>query len=198
MMKRIFAMLLALLLVFSLVACSKEEDEDEDGIDLTVTDNGQYYNAGGTYNDRFAFEVINGNEIAITGFESDYDPHDIVVPAVIEGCPVVEISDMAFYYCSQLKVVTLPTTVTRIGKMAFAGCAQLTAVQYANNDSTLVTVDEYAFAYCGSLQTITLPETVSTIGTAAFFDCVALTQANIPEGIELPEMVFFGCTNLTR
>ncbi len=208
-MKKIFAILLALLLVCSFVACSDEEVEKEDGTNLTVTDTEQHYNAGGTYNDSFVYEIINGNQVAIIGFESDYTPHDVVVPATIENCPVVEISDAAFYHCSQLKTITLPTTVTKIGKMAFAGCIQLTAVKYADNTANIKTIDEYAFAYCESLASITLPDTLTVLGEGAFFYCESLVTINIPAVVRnasnevqsgitnICDMTFMGCESLT-
>ena len=61
-MKRIFALVLALLLVCSLAACSKDKNDEDDNVDLTVTSDGNYYNVNNSYKDRFAFEVINGNE----------------------------------------------------------------------------------------------------------------------------------------
>ena len=96
-MKRIFALILALLLLCSLVACSNDETEEEEDIDLTVTSDGNYYNVGNATGDRFVYEIINGNEAAIVGFVSDYTLHEIVIPDTIEECPVVEISDTAFY-----------------------------------------------------------------------------------------------------
>ena len=208
-MKKIFAILLALLLVCSFVACSDEEVEKEEGTNLTVTDTEQHYNAGGTYNDSFVYEIINGNQVAIIGFDSDYTPHDVVIPNEIENCPVVEISDAAFYHCSQLKTITLPTTVTKIGKMAFAGCVQLTAVKYVDNTANIKTIDEYAFAYCASLASITLPNTLTVLGEGAFFQCEALTSINIPAVVRdannnvqsgvtvIYDMTFMGCENLT-
>lgn len=208
-MKRIFAILLALLLVCSFAACSKEDDEKQEGTNLTVTSTEDYYNVGGTYNDRFTYEIINGNQVAIVGFSSDYTPHDVVIPATIEECPVVEISDAAFYHCSQLKTVTLPTTVTKIGKLAFAGCVQLTAVKYDDNVSSIATVDEYAFAYCESLVSITLPNTLTALGEGAFFQCKALPSINIPAVVRdaggnvqsgvvtISDMAFMGCESLT-
>lgn len=207
-MKRIFAILLALLLVCSLVACSDEEDKKEEGTNLTVTDTEHHHNVGGTYNDRFVYEIINGNQVAIVGFESDYTPHDVVIPAEIENCPVVEISDAAFYHCSQLKTITIPATVTKIGKMAFAGCVQLTAVKYAD-DKNITIIDEYAFAYCESLASITLPETLTVLSEGAFFQCAALPSINIPAVVRdannnvqsgittISDMTFMGCNNLT-
>lgn len=208
-MKRIFAMLLALLLVCSFAACSKEEEKENEKIDLTVTSNELYYNVGGTYNDRFTYKIINGNQVAIIGFTSDYTPHDVVVPAVIEECPVVEISDSAFYHCSQLKTVTIPTSVTKIGKMAFSGCAQLAEVKYADNTANVKEIDAYAFAYCAKLTAITLPNSLTTLGDGAFFECKALSTINIPNVVrgtdsnvtsgivEIAYMTFMGCDNLT-
>ena len=116
-MKKFLALILALLLVCSLVACSGDDEGEEGPTDLTVTSNDLFYNAGGDYGDRFEYEIINGNEVAIIGFESDYTPHEITVPATIEECPVVEISDAAFYHCSQITAVNLPASVRTIGNI---------------------------------------------------------------------------------
>ena len=207
-MKRIFAMLLALLLVCSLVACGEKEDEDDQDIDLTVTNDGQYHDVGGAYNDRFAYKIINGNQVAITGFVSDYTPHDVVIPTTIEECPVVEIADSAFYHCSQLRSITIPSAVKSIGKMAFSGCTQLAEVKYEGNVSNIALIGDLAFAYCKSLATITLPNTVTTLGMGAFLECEALATINVPAVVRgdggvvvsgvttLPDMVFMGCESL--
>ncbi len=206
-MKRIFAMLLALVLVCSLMACSKDEGTDDDPTDLTVTSNELYTPASGTYNDRFEYEIINGNEVAIIGFASDYTPHAVSVPATIEDCPVVEISDSAFYQCSQVTAVTLPASVTKIGDMAFAGCVQLTAVTLTEAVA-LKSIGDYAFAYCDKLTAIVIPASVTHLGAGAFLQCTELTAINIPDVVldaaggvvggvtALGDMIFMGCEKL--
>ncbi len=206
-MKRIFAMLLALMLVCSMVACSKDEGANDDPTNLTVTSNEQYYHAGGDYNDRFEYEIINGNEVAIIGFVSDYTPHAITIPSTIEECAVVEISDAAFYHCSQITSVTVPASITKIGEMAFAGCVQLTEIKLADAVS-LSEIGDYAFAYCGKLNAITLPASLTTLGAAAFLQCKELTAINIPNAVSdetgkvvsgvtvLNDMTFMGCEKL--
>lgn len=207
-MKRIFVMLLALLLVCSLAACSKDEGADDGPTDLTVTSNEQYTPASGTYNDRFEYEIINGNEVAIVGFDSDYTPHAITVPSTIEECPVVEIADGAFYQCSQLTAVTVPASVTKIGDMAFAGCLQMTTVTLTDAVA-LKSIGDYAFAYCDKLTTVAIPASVTHLGAGAFLQCTELTAINIPDvtldaannvvgGVTaLGDMIFMGCEKLT-
>lgn len=196
-MKRIFAMLLALLLVFSLAACSKDGDETEDPVNLTVTTDGQYYEAGGQYNDRFAYEIFDGNKIMITGFVSDYTPHAITVPSTIENCPVEKIAASAFYQCSQITEVSLPATVKSIESMAFAGCVQLTTVTFAEGANTLTDIGDYAFAQCVKLAAISLPDSLLALGEGAFFRCESLAAIQLPEGIAaIGDMTFMGCTAL--
>lgn len=208
-MKKFLALVLALLLVCSLVACSDKGENNDDPTDLAVTSNELFYNAGGDYNDRFEYEIINGNEVAIIGFESDYAPHEITIPATIEDCPVVEISDAAFYHCSQITAVTIPAGVRTVGNMAFAGCVQLVRVTFATEGVKLTTVSDYAFSYCEKLTTIVLPDTLTTLGEGAFFRCAELATINVPNVVRdaegnvvkgitaLSDMVFMGCEKLT-
>lgn len=208
-MKKILALIMALLLVCSLVACSDKENGDDGDTDLIVTSTDLFYNAGGNYNDRFEYEIINGNEVAIIGFESDYTPHEITVPATIEDCPVVEISEAAFYHCSQITAVTVPASVRVIEDMAFSGCAQLVRVTFATEGVALTTISDYAFSYCAKLTAIVLPDTLTTLGEGAFFRCTELQAINIPEVVRdgegnvvkgvaaLSDMVFMGCEKLS-
>lgn len=206
-MKKFFALLLALLLVCSLVACKKDDEINENDFDMTVTSSEKFFAAGGEYGDRFEYEIINGNEVAIVGFESSYTPHEITIPAEIEKCPVVKISDTAFYQCSQITTVNIPVTVTEIGDMAFAGCVQMTAVKFAEGTSALTSIGDYAFSQCAKLATIALPASLLTLGEGAFFNCAALTTIALPEVVregeavtagitEIAKMAFMGCTKL--
>ena len=43
----------------------------------------------------------------------------IEIPSTLGGCTVVSIGNYAFYYCSGLKSVTIPNSVTSIGDCAF-------------------------------------------------------------------------------
>lgn len=207
-MKKFLALILALLLACSLVACSGDDEGDEGPTDLTVTSTDLFYNAGGNYGDQFEYKIINGNEIAIIGFKSDYAPHEITVPATIEECRVVEISDAAFYHCSQITAVNVPAGVRTIGNMAFAGCAQLTRVSFATEGTVLTAIGDYAFSYCGKLTTIALPDSLAALGEGAFFRCTELTAINIPNVVRdgegnvvkgiaaLGDMTFMGCEKL--
>ena len=206
-MKKFLALLLALLLACSLVACKNDDETNGDDFDMTVTSNENHTAPAGQYNDSFEYEIINGNEVAIVGFESAYTPHEVTVPAEIENCPVVLIADTAFYQCSQITAITLPATVTEIGDMAFAGCVQLTAIHFAAGVNSITKIGDYAFAQCGKLAAITLPTSLLSLGEGAFFACSALTTIALPEVVrdgatvtaglvKIEKMTFMGCTAL--
>jgi len=74
---------------------------------------------------------------------------EIVIPAVYEGLPVVEILDSGFTSYDSLKSIILPNGVTRIGS--------------------------YAFFHCVNLISILIPSGVTNIGNFAFQDCNGLT-----------------------
>lgn len=55
---------------------------------------------------------------------------EVVIPATIDGCPVVAIDPWAFALCDNLTKVTIPESVTSIGANAFYLCDGLTNVNY--------------------------------------------------------------------
>ena len=55
-MKRIFALMLALLMVFALVSCDDKEEEEESDFDITVSDNELVFKPQSDYADAFYYE----------------------------------------------------------------------------------------------------------------------------------------------
>ena len=196
-MKRIFALLLALLMLVSLVACNKD-NEEEDGdneVDLTVSNNDLVFTPDGNTNgDAFYYEYINGDEVSIIGFAASHVPHAITIPATIDNRPVTDIADEAFNSKTNITDVVIPEGVVSIGKMAFNGC---TALKTVSIPSTVTSVGEAAFAGCILLGTVTLPAAVTEIGFAAFYNCKSLTAVTLPEAVtELPDQLFMSCERL--
>lgn len=75
---------------------------------------------------------------ATTGTIKKYNGNDAVVniPSEINGTPVTTIGNAAFRDFS-VTSVTIPASVTEIGSNAFAGCTNLTIVNYAGDWSNL-------------------------------------------------------------
>ncbi len=111
---------------------------------------------------------------------------EVIIPNTInvngEEIPVTTIGSDAFYSCSSLISITIPSSVTSIDYYAFASCSKLSTVTFSEN-SQLTTIGEYAFRNCSSLTSITIPNSVTTIHHAAFFDCTSLISITIPSSV---------------
>ncbi|MBQ4367646.1 MAG: leucine-rich repeat protein, partial [Muribaculaceae bacterium] len=77
---------------------------------------------------------------------------------------LTEIPADGFNYCSSLKKITPPPSVTSIGENAFYYCSQLTDFDFTH----IKRIDSYAFNRAG-LTHVTLPSTVEYIGYASFY-----------------------------
>ncbi|MCD8208102.1 MAG: leucine-rich repeat domain-containing protein, partial [Bacteroidales bacterium] len=92
------------------------------------------------------------------------------------------IGEAAFYGCTALASITIPSGCTEIGDRAFYGCTSLSTVTL--NDG-LETLGDYAFCNCASLSTVVLPSTITSIGSEeygmynVFAGCVSLTTISI-------------------
>ena len=75
--------------------------------------------------------------------------------------------------------ITLPSSLTSIGKLAFAGCKSLTRSILPNS---LTTIGNGAFAGCESLANITLPNSLTTIGNWAFESCPVSLNFRVVRG----------------
>lgn len=97
----------------------------------------------------------------------------VVVPAKIDGVPVVAIADAAFAYAGLLTSITLPESVEKIGANTFFRCGSLTDVALPN---ALREIGSNAFDLCDSLRSLRLPDCLETLAADAFNRCSSLTE----------------------
>lgn len=111
-------------------------------------------------------------EIGIYAFSSSYIE---IVFEESESSSLTTIGDYAFSN-SHISSISLPNSVTSVGKNLFNGCSSLANVSLPNS---LTTISDYMFYNCFKLSNIILPESITKIGNNAF--------ANVPlENITFP------------
>ena len=106
-----------------------------------------------------------------------YDYQSDIKYVVIDS-GVTSIGDHAFYDCTQLRDINIPSTVTSIGKMALA----YTAVGSITIPSGVKTIGVQAFQGC-KLFGVIIPNSVTTIGDGAFMMNGNLASVTIGSGV---------------
>ena len=103
-----------------------------------------------------------------------------------------KLGDFAFYGCSGLTSLTLPSSVTEIGEDAFMNCRGLTNFTIP---SGVTSIGTSAFFCCYGLISLTIPSSVTAIGSRAFNDCSRLTSiyAYMEKLPETGSNLFLGC-----
>ena len=89
-----------------------------------------------------------GDHCAVVGILSNDKAIELVIPSVHDGLPVTEIAESAFEDNLQIISASLPHGLQKIGRRAFAGCANLAEV---NIPDTTTAISGSAFRDCRSL-----------------------------------------------
>lgn len=99
----------------------------------------------------------------------------------------------AFYGCSSLESIELPSSVTIIGQSAFSNCSALATISLQEG---VTDIGRMSFCNCTRLMNVTIPDSVISIGHYAFAGCDLLKSINIPKDAKLGGGVFSGCSKL--
>ena len=176
----------------------------------------------------YTFTVDRGNATITryTGDSGAVTVPDTMVYGRIGGLPVTAIGEQAFSGCTsvyhrrrskKLTSITLPDSITTIGKWAFYGCIGLTSITLPNS---VTTIEDNAFRDCIGLTSVTLSTcaaqadpflsvrnamgiplrySLTTIGYGAFNGCIGLTSINLFQDslTTIEAYAFEGCTALT-
>lgn len=144
---------------------------------------------------RFKYKQNKNNEIIITGLKTK-NATRIDIPTEIDGKTVVSIAKGAFSQKDTVKIVTVPNTITFIGRDAFWGMTRLDIlIMYAKIDE----IPREMVAHCPNLKKFIIPETVKKIGAFAFTGNYSLQNMVIPHGVEIiEEFAFDNCKSITE
>lgn len=100
--------------------------------------------------------------------------------SVVLPSGITSFSDKAFYQCNNLVSINLPDGLNHLGDDSFNGCSSLLSIDIPNG---VTYIDRGCFCRCSNLQNVTLPSSIITIGDSAFMNCYSLVNAAIPENV---------------
>lgn len=113
--------------------------------------------------------------------EEAFSRVNIIAPFFFLPEGLKEIGHMAFYSCTNLYQVIVPSSVEYISEHAFAACPDLSTALLKGGGKTL---GPYAFAACKRLRIIQLPEGMTTIEHGAFYGCTNLYGIGLPSSLQ--------------
>ena len=225
-MKKLLAILLAALMVFSIVACSNKKSSGTDSeLENLKGSRNETAKTEDTYNtyDTFQFEEVDTKTVRIVGYSTTLDKaHEVKIPAyfypygkdgdnINQKRRVVGIAKEAFNCTSSVLTLTFPTAEDYlaedasfdmskhsfvIGEYALRDCVSLQSLSFP---AYVTGIETGAFYGCTSLQSITFAEgsRLANIGESAFMCCTALTSIDIPAAVEtIEKAAFYGCEAL--
>ncbi|QFQ13122.1 leucine-rich repeat domain-containing protein [Pseudoprevotella muciniphila] len=123
--------------------------------------------------------------------------------------PVTSIENYAFYNCSGLSSVTIPSSVSTIGSSAFYKCSGLTKVNitdiaswckisFGNDSANPLYYAEHLYLNDSEVTELVIPSSVTSIGSYAFCNCSSMTSLTIPNSVtSIGREAFSGCSGLT-
>lgn len=89
------------------------------------------------------------------------------------------IANRAYRGCD-IKTITFPDSLIKIGNSAFYDCSQLTKLEFPKN---LLEIGSAAFYNCKNLSKITFPDSLIEIERGAFYNTPLLTEVTIPRNV---------------
>ena len=136
--------------------------------------------------------LLKMHEISDGLFEKSYI-RKLTIPS-----SVTSIGRNAFYHCISLKQIVIPSSVTSIGEYAFNGCSNLIQITF-EIPSSVTSIENSSFLGCSSLKQITIPSSVTSIGGHSFWGCSKLTEITFPSSVtSIGDYAFRECSRLAQ
>lgn len=197
--KRLISLLVAVCMMITMLPLSAVTAFAADTSTDPEADDGVY---------KYAYKVNEdgSNTVTITEFRGPVDPkntgpYDIDIPEKLGIYTVTGLGEDSFstddfdsplydIHHTKIHSVTIPQSVTSIGKDAFAQCR---ALQSLTIDDATTSIGSWAFDECYKLTTLSLGKNITTIGDHAFYDCRILDNVTIPQSVTFIGNHAFGC-----
>ena len=157
-LRRSLTIVLIMILIASSAALSVYADVALDGIDFD----------------------INSENFTATVLDYYGSQENVIIPEKINGFTVTAIADSAFAN-KGVRSVSIPGTVTSVGKYAFENCKQLESIEIP---SSVTEIGDYTFRNCELLKNVVFNANVEKIPFSAFSDCVSLETITLSESVE--------------
>ena len=145
--------------------------------------NTQFTEEGGFTSDNSVLTMFKGKDSSFV---------EVKKITVLDGAE--KISDLEFGFMDSIEEVSVPETVTEIGRCAFVDCKSLKKI---NIPVRVKSIGSGAFGLCENLEIPALPEGLETIGEQAFSYNTTVEALVIPSTVSyIGNQAFQGCTNL--
>ena len=203
--KRLISLLVAVCMMITMLPLSAVTAFAADTASSTVrtADDGTY---------KYEYKVNEDGDATITRFLGPVDPaktpapYDIEIPTELGGIRVTGLGESSFstdhfdsplydIHHTKIQSVTIPESVTSIGRAAFMNCTGLTSLTIKGVATSIGAV---AFSICTSLTSLSLVGSFQTIGEHAFASCNSLTSLSLTCDVqEIGDYAFVTCNSLT-
>ena len=181
----------------------KYEKNDKGGI--TITDYRGTYLHVHIPDKIYGIEVTEIGELAFSDYEADRDNsnsfkahcrftikkniREVIIPDTVE-----KIYGGAFYKCSKLEKVNIPSSLRETG---YGYIFAYTKIKEIELPEGMTKIKNCAFYYSSSLEKVTLPDSIEEISDSAFKQCHNLKEINVPAGLKKIDLGAFEDTALT-
>lgn len=183
-MKKIFALLGVLLVLFTLTSLAEETEYQWKDFRYRILEDGTAEITGHEGMDMKNYNILTGKDKRIK---------NLTIPSQVNGIPVTSVGVAAFSGPS-LQKVTISEGITHIRRFAFNQCRNLKTLKLP---STLLAIDELAFSDNDKLSSLKLPKNLTHIGESAFHSCDGLKKLTIPDSVtHIGKEAFGFCENL--
>lgn len=122
------SVLLSVVMLMSIVLCApftvSAAEVDNESVSATSCD--------------FSYSVISKEEKTCEIAKYNGSASELSIPSQIDGYTVTSIGSYAFEYCTSLKSITIPNSVTTIEQEAFNNCSNLSNVRFGKMFNKLV------------------------------------------------------------